>query len=407
MRRLRKGRLPAALLACGLLAGCGGMSAPSLGLPGDSVAPPPNTKMGQIVDGDYIVASGDTLATVSSRTNTPIRALIDNNALQPPYILKPGQRLQIAQRQAYVVQAGDTLSGIAQRFNVSQSALVDLNDLVPPYVIRIGQSLVLPSTIEAPQQTMVAQQPIESAPAGEITAAPLGSTSAPLPASGAVAGGAAAQPGAKPFQPSGTVNATLPAAGATTGPSTSQSTVVPLEPDLTAAEEAAERAYEESRNQAAATGAPAPVAQPAPATAPTQTAAATVGPPSKAGFSWPVQGKVIARFGTTSDGLRNDGINIAAPAGAPVMAAADGTVAYAGNQLRGFGNLILLRHENGLITAYAHNQSMLVEKGAKVKRGDVIARVGSTGSVDSPQLHFEIRKGEQAVDPLKYLDGGV
>lgn len=431
MSGVARGALFVTLLACGLLAGCGGMSAPSLGLPGDSIAPPPNAQMGQIVGGDYIVASGDTLATVSARTNTPIRALIDNNALQPPYILKPGQRLQLAQRQAYVVRAGDTLSGLAQRFNVSQSALVDLNDLVPPYVIRIGQTLVLPSTIEAPQQTMAAQQHIEAAPAGEITTAPLGGTSAAPPAAAAGTGGAAAQPGARPFTPTpsaSTPTGTTPAAsvpaastGTATGPAgampANQASATSAEPDLTAAEEAAERAYEEARKQAAATEVPSPApaaatpptpnaVQPAPTAAP-QTASATVGPPSKAGFSWPVQGKVIARFGTTADGLRNDGINIAAPAGAPVMAAADGTVAYAGNQLRGFGNLILLRHDNGLITAYAHNQSMLVEKGAKVKRGDVIARVGSTGSVDSPQLHFEIRKGEQAVDPLKYLDGGT
>jgi murein DD-endopeptidase MepM/ murein hydrolase activator NlpD len=116
---------------------------------------------------------------------------------------------------------------------------------------------------------------------------------------------------------------------------------------------------------------------------------------------------VILKYGATSDGLRNDGINIAAPAGAPVMAAADGTVAYAGNQLRGFGNLVLIRHANGLITAYAHNQSLLVQKGDKVKRGATIARVGSTGNVAKPQLHFEIRKGEEPVDPMKYLDGGA
>ncbi len=129
--------------------------------------------------------------------------------------------------------------------------------------------------------------------------------------------------------------------------------------------------------------------------------------PSSSGFVWPVQGKVISKFGATSDGLRNDGINIAAPAGAPVMAAADGTVAYAGNQLRGFGNLVLIRHANGLISAYAHNQSLLVKKGDKVKRGAVIARVGSTGNVSKPQLHFEIRKGEDPVDPMKYLSGGA
>ncbi len=125
----------------------------------------------------------------------------------------------------------------------------------------------------------------------------------------------------------------------------------------------------------------------------------------KGKFGWPVRGKVIGKFGGGKDGLKNDGINIAAPIGAPVNAAADGVVAYAGNQLRGFGNMILIRHADGYVTAYAHNQSLLVEKGAKVKRGETIARVGSTGSVDSPQVHFEIRKGTEPVDPLTMLGG--
>jgi murein DD-endopeptidase MepM/ murein hydrolase activator NlpD len=401
----------ALLLAGSLLAACGGMRAPSLGLPGEAVVSPANPQMGKVVGGAYFVAPGDTLASISERTNTPIRALIDNNGLQPPYNLRAGQELRIAARQNYVVQSGDTLSGIARRFQVSQSALVDLNDLQPPFVIHPGQSLTLPSTLEAPQQTMAAQQPISAAPAGEIgttTLEPIGQSSvatAPLPPAGA----ATSQPGAKPFllAPVATTPAT-PQPVVTT-PAASNSASAPVstksEPDLTAAEEAAERAYEEAqKQQTAASSAPVAAPPPVPAEA---TSMAVVGPPSAAGFSWPVQGKVIAKFGATADGLRNDGINIAAPAGAPVMAAGDGTVAYAGNQLRGFGNLILVRHPNGLITAYAHNQSLLVEKGTKVKRGDVIARVGSTGSVDKPQLHFEIRKGEEAVDPMKYLDGGA
>ncbi|WP_374376186.1 peptidoglycan DD-metalloendopeptidase family protein [Dongia sp.] len=412
--RLRRMNALGMMLICGaMLTACGGLRAPIFDQSGDAVATPANPQMGKIVNDAYFVAPGDTLATISARTNTPIRALIDNNDLQPPYNLRPGQELRIAERQAYTVKSGDTLSGIARRFQVSQSALVDLNNLTPPYLLRIGQSLTLPSTLEAPQQTMVAQQPIDAAPSGSVEATPLppvGGGSAQVPA-----GSQAATPtGAKPFTPDPVASSPTTAAPTSTptAPASNTGATVPAEPDLTAAEEAAEHAYEEAQKQkqAASAATSAPVPAPAPAAveaAPVESAAAApvVGPASSAGFSWPVQGKVIAKYGATADGLRNDGINIAAPAGAPVMAAADGTVAYAGNQLRGFGNLILVRHSNGLITAYAHNQSLLVEKGAKVKRGDVIARVGSTGSVDKPQLHFEIRKGEEAVDPMKYLDG--
>jgi murein DD-endopeptidase MepM/ murein hydrolase activator NlpD len=128
-------------------------------------------------------------------------------------------------------------------------------------------------------------------------------------------------------------------------------------------------------------------------------------PASRAGglFQWPVNGKVISSFGATSGGLHNDGINIAAPRGTPVHAAENGVVVYAGNQLRGFGNLVLIRHADGWVTAYAHNDTLLVKKGQQVKRGDVIARVGSTGNVSQPQLHFEVRKGTEAVDPKTML----
>jgi murein DD-endopeptidase MepM/ murein hydrolase activator NlpD len=122
-------------------------------------------------------------------------------------------------------------------------------------------------------------------------------------------------------------------------------------------------------------------------------------------FIWPVQGKVLSGFGSKPGGLVNDGINIAAPAGTPVRASQDGTVAYAGNELRGYGNLLLLRHDNGWVTAYAHNSELLVGRGDKVKRGQVISRVGESGSVGEPQLHFEMRQGTRSVDPTRYLAG--
>lgn len=120
-------------------------------------------------------------------------------------------------------------------------------------------------------------------------------------------------------------------------------------------------------------------------------------------FDWPVSGKVISSFGSGSDGLYNEGINIAVPSGTPVRAAAAGTVRYAGNELRGYGNLVLIEHAGGYVTAYAHNQALTVKRGDKVARGDVIARAGQTGNVKSPQLHFEIRKGTKSIDPKKML----
>jgi murein DD-endopeptidase MepM/ murein hydrolase activator NlpD len=134
-------------------------------------------------------------------------------------------------------------------------------------------------------------------------------------------------------------------------------------------------------------------------------AKAVSAPPARTGkgFLWPVKGKVLSSYGGKSEGLQNDGINIAAPRGAPVRAAENGIVAYSGNELRGFGNLLLLKHSGGWITAYAHNDMLLVKRGDKIKKGQTIAKVGSSGSVQKPQLHFELRKGKKAIDPIKYL----
>jgi murein DD-endopeptidase MepM/ murein hydrolase activator NlpD len=128
-------------------------------------------------------------------------------------------------------------------------------------------------------------------------------------------------------------------------------------------------------------------------------------PRSGGGFAWPVNGKVLSSFGPKKGGLHNDGINIAAKKGASVKVTDAGTIAYAGNELPGYGNMILVRHSGGWVSAYGHLSQVLIKRGDKVKRGQIIARAGSTGKVTTPQLHFELRKGATAVDPKKYLPG--
>jgi murein DD-endopeptidase MepM/ murein hydrolase activator NlpD len=119
---------------------------------------------------------------------------------------------------------------------------------------------------------------------------------------------------------------------------------------------------------------------------------------------WPVSGRIISGFGQRSDGTHNDGINMSVPLGTQVHAAEGGTVAYAGSELKGYGNLILLRHDNGWVTAYAHNDQLMVKRGDKVQRGQVISTAGRSGSVDQPQVHFELRQGSKPVDPVPFLE---
>ena len=113
---------------------------------------------------------------------------------------------------------------------------------------------------------------------------------------------------------------------------------------------------------------------------------------------------VIAAFGKRPDGTHNDGINIAVPQGTEVHAAEGGRVAYAGNELKGYGNLVLIRHDNGWVSAYAHADQILVKRDDVVRRGQVIAKAGKTGTVDQPQLHFELRQGAKPVDPLPHME---
>ena len=122
-------------------------------------------------------------------------------------------------------------------------------------------------------------------------------------------------------------------------------------------------------------------------------------------FSWPVDGRILSGFGPKPGGRFNDGVNLKASQGAAVRSAGDGTVAYAGDAIPGFGNLILITHANGYVTAYGHNEALLVTRGKKVTRGEVVARAGMTGAVTEPQVHFEIRKNRTPVDPVKIIGG--
>lgn len=122
-------------------------------------------------------------------------------------------------------------------------------------------------------------------------------------------------------------------------------------------------------------------------------------------FRWPVRGRIIEKFGPRGDGTHNDGINLAVPNGTRVKAAEAGVVAYAGSELKGYGNLVLIRHANNWVSAYAHNDKLMVKRGDKIKRGQVVARAGTSGSVEQPQVHFELRKGSKPVDPTKYMAG--
>ncbi|WP_236783735.1 M23 family metallopeptidase [Azospirillum humicireducens] len=363
--------------------------------------------------GAITVQKGDSAYSLSRRYNVPLRDLIETNKLAPPYRLEVGQRLILPTSRQYIVQKGDSLYSISRMHNVDVSELTRLNNLSPPYAVQAGQPLRLPGASDGSGTMMASGGAVPLTPQGNGVqgtgpqGSPAGRSSVQateLPPPGASAppsGGIAAAPLPPPSKPGGAVEPAQ-AAQAPAGDTTYQPGQAPtmLRPP-------------------GAKPAPTPIPAPSAAPAPQQEVAAAPPPkpepkaeaatPPRGGarFLWPVKGKLISGFGPKPDGLHNDGLNIAAPKGTAVVAADNGVVAYAGNELRGFGNLLLLKHSDGWITAYAHLDRIEVERGATVKRGQVIARVGQTGGVSSPQLHFELRKGSQAVDPSDQMDRKV
>ena len=313
------------------------------------------------------VGPNDTVYEISRRYGVPMRDIILANQLQPPYRLYVGQDLRLPAPSRYVVRSGDTVFSISRRFNVDMRTVVQMNGIKPPYQIRVGQQMRLPSREIATGRAIASN------------------TQASLSAS---------QPSADPSSRSNTTRMALLSPGTVALPklnprnsASSSGPAVVLKP--------------QARQARTVQVAPAAVSG-----TKTGIEVAKIRPPRRSGskFRWPVRGRVIANFGPRQGGFHNDGINIAAPRGAPVAAADNGVVAYAGDGLPGFGKLLLLKHSDGWITAYGHSDRLLVKRGEIVQRGQTIATVGSSGSADRPQLHFEIRRKKRAVDPRRYLE---
>ncbi len=346
--------------------------------------------------GTVVVQRGETLFAISRRTGVPVRALIDANGLKPPYGLRTGQRVQVPASRYHEVQPGDTLYSVSRRYGVAMSSLVRDNNLEPPYSVRLGERLKIPSSTAPAVETMVASAP---PPVSGLPLPSVPPTSAP-PASPPSASPPSASPPSASPSPGQVL---VPPASTVPVPQTGFLTLPPgYAPDPVLPPSPPGRDPAPSPDRGAPPPPPAVAALPPPPVVPP--AASSPPPREGRGFIWPVRGQVVTRFGPTGRGLHNDGINIAAPKGSTVVAAESGVVAYAGNELRGFGNLLLVKHADGWITAYAHNDALLVKRGERIRRGQAIARVGQTGNVSEPQLHFELRRGTRAVDPAEYLD---
>ncbi len=320
-----------------------------------------------------IVGTSDTIDSISQRYGVPARDIMKANGLPTPRAIQPGQSLFIPRPQqrppaavaaapashmappspvatvsaVHYVNSGETLMSIARKNHISAAQLAQANNIPPKAPLKIGMKLIVPGAKVA-----------AITPAQQATVQPL----TPPPA-------AIASPQLKPQQVAAVTTIGKPV----------------MQAPAPVVKETAHMATETKEVEEAV-----------------KSADATSGLPT---FRWPVRGRIIAGYGAKTSGKQNDGINVAVPEGTPVKAADDGVVTYAGNELKGYGNLVLIKHNNGYVTAYAHTSELLVKRGDTIKRGQIIAKSGQTGEVQSPQLHFEIRKGSTPVDPTQFLNG--
>jgi murein DD-endopeptidase MepM/ murein hydrolase activator NlpD len=306
---------------------------------------------------------------------------------------------------AVIVRPGDTLDSLSRKYGVPATAIIKANGFVSRAVLYPGQRVVIPRYSYA---SVVSSGPPATRP------------------SHMVVGGAGKPHGVRRFapsnihvvQPNETLISIAKHHGKTVAEIAAANRISPYE-----RVKVGERLTIPGTRMVQA---PRQVpAQPRPSVAPRiannepQPSARTLSPPdarrdeeaeatgSAERLRWPAIGRIISHFHERlENGQLNDGINISVPEGTPIHAAADGVIAYAGNELKGYGNLILIRHSNGFVTAYAHTGDILVKRNEDVRRGQVIAHAGETGAVNSPQLHFETRKGSVPVDPGQYLPKG-
>ena len=327
------------------------------------------------------------------------------------------------------VQPGDTLFGIAKRHGVQVGTLIEVNGLANGTSIKPGQRLLLP--VGATPARPETRTPVASRPATQPIQQPIQTGAIDTPGWD---GRYTLQPGDSLYNIARQHRTTLAdlqrVNGITDATKVRAGTVLQVPGQATGAGSGllAERTPEPSpsRTPAQTNLGPRVIQLPDAASGQARTGSGAASEPARiasrgdtatdaspgtgtetgtAKFRWPVTGgRMVGSFGKRPDGTHNDGINLAVPLGTEVRAADGGRVAYAGNELKGYGNLILIRHDNGWVTAYAHGDELLVKRDDVVRKGQVIARAGKTGTVDQPQVHFELRQGAKPVDPLPYLE---
>lgn len=353
------------------------------------------------------VARGDTLYVLAKKYDTSVDELAKLNNLNEPYKLLVGQKLRIraatkpvpeskpekivekpkeplkekpketvkekpkeshkatttrVELDEITVVPGDTLYSLSRQYSIPVNDLAVMNNLSVPFSLYAGQKLKVPDLASAPVRTATKQEPKTVADKKDV----------------------------KPVSQPKKEKKTQPEKQQAKQPTQKQNVDAKKLEQKQQQPKPKQTTTDTKKTTKATTN-----------TIPKKTP--TIAARSSSKFSWPVRGKILSNYGAKTNGLFNDGINIAGTIGAAVLAAENGVVAYAGNEVKGMGNLVIIQHSDGWMTVYAHMDSMNVRRGTRVGVGQKIGTVGKTGKVDKPQLHFEVRKGTRAYNPIQYL----
>jgi murein DD-endopeptidase MepM/ murein hydrolase activator NlpD len=333
----------------------------------------------EVSNNEIIVQKGDTLYSISKKNDVPLRDLIESNNLEPPYALKAGSALKVSSPNYHESREGDTLYSISRMYDMKVNDVIALNNLKFPYSIYPGDKVKVTKkagenkNIEIKKGDKNIQIASESKPKNEKSS---------FKPSEEKAKEISEKNHSKEiekygFKPSEVRAMEINNKNNATNSKTAQNIINPTKNEIVETKLSINKPIDKDSIKKITN--------------------------KTNRFSWPVRGEVISKFGPKSAGLYNDGINIKASEGQAVGASEDGIVAYVGNELKGYGNLVIIKHSGGWISAYAHLKNSLVERGQKINKGQKIGNVGNSGKVKFPQLYFGLRKGRDAVNPESYL----
>jgi murein DD-endopeptidase MepM/ murein hydrolase activator NlpD len=360
--------------------------------PGAEVTATSSTETWSAVGGTpIVVAQGETAGVLAARYGVPTDALLRANGFSSAAEVHPGTRLVIPVYSAAATTAHPQRLSQAAPQAAAKERILPTRTIPAPQVAARAPAGGTLHFVKGPQPAKLAAKPAAPSPAKPSRSAAAKGTTKLVADKG---NATKPQKSALVDKPATTDSKRQVADLRKPTPSDPKSQVADVrKPAPTDPKRQVADLRKPASVDTTTTGSLPPAANPVAPAAPADTA--------NPEFRWPAHGRIIEGFNAGG----NDGINIAVPEGTAVKAVEDGVVAYAGDELKGYGKLVLIRHSNGFVSAYADNQDLMVKRGDTVKRGQVIAKSGQTGNVASPQLHFELRKGSTPVDPTQYLAG--